>query len=103
MMKQVHGKRILIISVKEFEQESDQAENLQASSEDTVQFIIDGMETSVDEVLQGSEGKWRLANGTGRLTGIRGGGTYIGTARPGGITYQITGKYGVNLNEEPDE
>lgn len=104
MIKQVHGRRILRISVEDFgHQEPTQTDGIRANNEDTVQFIIDGVETSDDEVLQGSEGTWRLANGTGRLTEIRGGGTYIGTARPGGITYQITGKYGVNLNEALEE
>lgn len=104
MIKQVHGRRILRISVEDFgSQEPSQADAIQANNEDTVQFIIDGVETSDDEVLQGSKGTWRLANGTGRLTNIGGGGTYIGTARPGGITYEITGKYGVNLNDASDE
>jgi hypothetical protein len=103
MIKQVRGQRILIISVEDAGQEPSQTEGLRPSNEDTVQFIIEGMETSEDEVLRGSEGTWRLANGTGRLTDISGGGTYIGTARPGGITYQITGKYGVNLPDESDE
>ena len=104
MIKQVHGRRILRITVEDFgQQEPTQAEDTPANNADTVQFIIDGVETSEDEVLQGSEGKWRFANGTGRLIELRGGGTYIGTARPGGITYEITGKYGVNLPDASDE
>ena len=103
MIKQVHGRRILRITVEDVGLEPSQPADTPAINADTVQFIIDGVETSEDEVLQGSEGTWRFANGTGRLTDLRGGGTYIGTARTGGITYQITGKYGVNLPDASDE
>lgn len=97
MIKQVAGQTILKINVSEAEQKQGQLWGTAAREDNAFQLIIEGVETSEDGKLQGSEGTWRFANGTGMLVGISGGGTYKGTAWPGGIKYEIAGQYHVDL------
>jgi hypothetical protein len=39
------------------------------------------------------QGKWWYTGGTGRFTGIKGGGTYTGQLTPAGLSYEYHGEY----------
>ena len=39
------------------------------------------------------DGKWSFTGGTGKLKGIKGGGTYMGKGSPEGVTFDIEGEY----------
>jgi len=49
-----------------------------------------------DGQTEGADGKWSFTNGTGKLRGLKGGGTYKGKATSdGGMTFEIEGEYSV--------
>ncbi len=53
-----------------------------------------GSITTKDGAVQSDEGKWTFANGTGKLKGVKGGGTYKGKGAPDGTaTYEVEGEY----------
>jgi len=53
-----------------------------------------GTSTFKDGALQSQEGKFSFTGGTGKLKGIKGQGTYKGTAAAdGSITYLVEGEY----------
>jgi len=52
-----------------------------------------GSATLKDGAPDTAEGAWEFAGGTGKLKGIKGKGTYKGTAGPEGITYEVEGEY----------
>jgi hypothetical protein len=50
--------------------------------------------TSKDGATQTDSGKWSYTAGSGKLKGIKGGGTYKGKGNPdGSVTYEIDGQY----------
>ena len=54
---------------------------------------IQGSTVLKDGAPQSAEGKWNFTGGTGKLKGIKGGGTYKGTAGAEGVTYEVEGEY----------
>lgn len=53
-----------------------------------------GTATMKDGAPQSAEGIWTITGGTGKLKGIKGKGTYKGTASAdGGMTYESVGEY----------
>ena len=53
-----------------------------------------GTGVSKDGVTQTDSGKWSYTGGTGKLKGIKGGGTYKGKGNAdGSVTYEIAGSY----------
>ena len=63
---------------------------------DTYASSFQGSAKSKDGVVQSAEGAWTFTAGTGKLKGLKGKGTYKGTANPdGGLTEEIVGEYQV--------
>ena len=61
---------------------------------DKIYVKFQGNGTSKDGVTQTDAGKWTYTGGTGKLKGIKGGGTYKGKGNPdGSTTYAIAGSY----------
>jgi hypothetical protein len=55
---------------------------------------IQGTTTVKNDVLESEEGKWSFIGGTGKLKGIKGGGTYKGKPGPDGTTIEeVEGEY----------
>ncbi|HSS45590.1 MAG TPA: hypothetical protein VLO07_09635 [Thermoanaerobaculia bacterium] len=53
-----------------------------------------GMATTKDGKLVGGSGTWTYTSGTGKCKGIKGKGTFKGTANADGtVTYQVDGEY----------
>ena len=53
-----------------------------------------GTATLKDGMPQTIEGTWSYTNGTGKLKGLKGKGTYKGKGNPdGGVTYEVEGDY----------
>jgi hypothetical protein len=61
---------------------------------DKIYVKFQGSGTSKDGVTQADSGKWSYTGGTGKLKGIKGGGTYKGKGNAdGSVTYEIAGEY----------
>lgn len=61
---------------------------------DTLTTKFHGSAKSKDGVVQSAHGSWTFTGGTGKLTGLKGKGTYNGKSNAdGSITYQIEGEY----------
>ncbi len=61
---------------------------------DKMYVRFQGSGTSKDGVTQTDSGKWSYTGGTGKLKGIKGGGTYKGKGNAdGSVTYEIVGSY----------
>lgn len=52
-----------------------------------------GSGTLKDGKPQTMKGQWRFVGGTGKVMGIKGQGTYKGTAGETGVTYEVEGEY----------
>ena len=63
------------------------------SNGDKMYVHYHGSATLKDGAPDTAEGAWEFAGGTGKLKGIKGKGTYKGTAGPDGITYEVEGEY----------
>ncbi|HTR01764.1 MAG TPA: hypothetical protein VMN82_01100 [Thermoanaerobaculia bacterium] len=64
------------------------------ASGDTYSAKFAGSSRSKDGKPVGGEGTWSFTDGTGKLKGIKGKGTYRGSANAdGSITYKIEGEY----------
>ncbi len=64
-----------------------------SSRRGTMRISFEGVEYEVEGTLHSSQGTWRFSGGTGEAQGILGEGSYKGTAFPGGVTYEISGRY----------
>jgi hypothetical protein len=63
---------------------------------DKIFVHFQGTGTSKEGKFQTDSGKWSYTGGTGKLKGIKGGGTYKGKGNPdGSVTYEIAGDYTV--------
>ncbi len=61
---------------------------------DKIHVRFQGSGTSKDGATQTDSGKWSYTGGTGKLKGIKGGGTYTGKgSADGSVTYEIAGSY----------
>jgi len=61
---------------------------------DKMHVRTQGSATMKGEVIESAEGTWSFAGGTGKLTGIKGKGTYKGKGAPdGSATYEVEGEY----------
>ncbi len=61
---------------------------------DKIYVKFQGRGTSKDGATQTDSGKWSYTGGTGKLKGIKGGGTYKGRgSADGSVTYEIAGSY----------
>lgn len=61
---------------------------------DKIYVKFQGSGTSKDGATQTDAGKWSYTGGTGKLKGIKGGGTYKGKGNAdGSVTYEIAGEY----------
>ena len=60
---------------------------------DKFQVRSQGSASVKEGVIQSAEGTWSFVDGTGKLKGIKGKGTYKGKGGPQGITYEIEGEY----------
>lgn len=61
---------------------------------DKFESTFQGKAHSKDGKLASAEGTWTFTDGTGKLKGIKGKGTYKGPANAdGSITYQVDGEY----------
>jgi hypothetical protein len=61
---------------------------------DKIYVRFQGGGTSKDGMTQTDSGKWTYTGGTGKLKGIKGGGTYKGKgSADGSVTYEIAGTY----------
>lgn len=61
---------------------------------DTTTAKFQGTGKAKDGKPVSGEGTWTFSSGTGKLAGIKGGGTFKGTANPDGtMTYQVDGEY----------
>ena len=64
------------------------------STGDTTTAKFQGTGKSKDGKPVSGEGTWVFSSGTGKLAGIKGGGTFKGTANAdGSMTYQVDGEY----------
>ncbi len=64
------------------------------ASGDKFYVRFQGTDTYKDGAPQTAEGTWSFTGGTGKLKGIKGKGTYKGTAAAdGSITYEVDGEY----------
>ncbi len=63
---------------------------------DKIYVKFQGSGTSKDGATLTDGGKWTYTGGTGKLKGIKGGGTYKGKGSPdGSVTYEVAGEYTV--------
>lgn len=54
---------------------------------------IQGTSTLKEGAIETDEGKWTFTGGTGKLKGIKGGGTFKGKGGPEGTTEEVEGEY----------
>jgi hypothetical protein len=54
---------------------------------------LQGAATVKDGAVVTEDGKWTFTGGTGKLKGVKGGGTYKGKGGPEGVTSEVEGEY----------